>query len=61
MNGAAAGLLSGPGRVKRVYGMDAVVSGIETAERGMYEGGPGSQGFLLLVECARPEVTESGD
>ena len=45
----------------RFYGMDAAVSGIETAERGIYEGGPGSQVFLLLVECARPEVAESGD
>ena len=45
----------------RFYGLDAAVSGIETAERGIYEGGPGSQVFLLLVECARPEVAESGD
>ena len=45
----------------RFYGLDAAVSGIETAERGIYEGGPGSQVFLLLVECARPEVAESED
>ena len=44
----------------RLYGIDAAVSGIETAERGIYEGGPGSQRFLLLVDCTRPEVVESG-
>ena len=52
--------LSDIGRV-RLYGFDAVVSGIETAERGIYEGGPGSQRYLLLAECARPDVMESGD
>ena len=52
--------LSDVGRV-RLYGIDAVVSGIETAERGIYEGGPGSQRYLLLAECARPDVMESGD
>ena len=46
------------GRV-RLYGIDAAVSGIETAERGIYEGGPGSQRFLLLVDCARPEVVDT--
>ena len=46
------------GRV-RFYGIDALVSGIETAERGIYEGGPGSQCFLLLVECAHPGVAET--
>ena len=46
------------GRV-RFYGIDAVASGIETAERGIYEGGPGSQRFLLLTECARPDVVET--
>ena len=46
------------GRV-RFYGIDALVSGIETAERGIYEGGPGSQCFLLLAECARPGVAET--
>ena len=51
--------LPGVGRV-RLYGIDAVVSGIETAERGIYEGGPGSQCFLLLAECAHPDVAESG-
>ena len=50
--------LPGVGRV-RFYGIDAFVSGIETAERGIYEGGPGSQRFLLLAECARPDVVES--
>ena len=48
------------GRV-RFYGIDAVVSGIETAERGIYEGGPGSQCFLLLAECAQPGVVETGE
>ena len=48
------------GRVK-LYGIDAAISGIETTERGIYEGGPGSQRYLLLAECARPEVAESGD
>ena len=48
------------GRV-RLYGIDAAVSGIETAERGIYEGGPGAQRFLLLVDCARPEVVETED
>ena len=43
----------------RFYGIDAAVSGIETAERGIYEGGPGSQRFLLLAECARPDVVET--
>ena len=46
------------GRV-RFYGIDALVSGIETAERGIYEGGPGSQCFLLLAECAHPGVAET--
>ena len=46
------------GRV-RFYGIDATVSGIETAERGIYEGGPGSQRFLLLAECACPGVAET--
>ena len=46
------------GRV-RFYGIDAVVSGIETAERGIYEGGPGSQCYLLLAECAQPRVIET--
>ena len=32
---------------------------IETAERGIYEGGPGSQCFLLLAECACPGVAET--
>ena len=50
--------LPGVGRV-RFYGIDAVVSGIETTERGIYEGGPGSQCFLLLTECAHPGVAES--
>ena len=50
--------LPGVGRV-RFYGIDPVVSGIETAERGIYEGGPGSQRYLLLAECARPSVAES--
>lgn len=48
------------GRV-RFYGIDAVVSGIETAERGIYEGGPSSQCFLLLAECARPDVVDTED
>ena len=52
--------LSEVGRVG-FYGMDAAISGIETTERGIYEGGPGSQRYLLLAECARPEVAESGD
>ena len=43
----------------RFYGIDAFVSGIETAERGIYEGGPGSQRFLLLADCARPEVVDT--
>ena len=46
------------GRVK-LYGIDAAVSGIETTERGIYEGGPGSQRYLLLAECAQPDVAES--
>ena len=52
--------LSDVGRV-RFYGIDAVVSGIETAERAIYEGGPGSQGYLLLAECAQPDVVETHD
>ena len=43
----------------RFYGIDAIVSGIETAERSIYEGGPGSQCFLLLAECAHPGVSET--
>jgi hypothetical protein len=41
------------------YAINAAVSGIETAERGIYGGGPGAHHFLLLVECARPEVVDS--
>ena len=43
----------------RLYGIDAAVSGIETAERGLHAGGPGSQRFLLLAECAQPGVMET--
>ena len=43
------------------YGIDTVVSGIETAERGIYEGGPGSQRFLLLAECAQSGAIDSED
>jgi len=50
--------LSDVGRV-RFYGIDTIVSGIETAERGIYEGGPGSQAYLLLAECAHPDVVET--
>ena len=45
----------------RFYGIDAAVSGIETTERGLHAGGPGSQRFLLLAECAQPDVAESGE
>ena len=45
----------------RFYGIDAAVSGIETAERGLHAGGPGSQRFLLLAECAQPGVVETGE
>lgn len=44
----------------RFFGIDAAVSGIETAERGLHAGGPGSQPFLLLAECAQPNAAESG-
>ena len=40
------------------YAINAAVSGIETAERGIYGGGPGAHHFLLLAECARPEVAD---
>ena len=50
--------LSAVGRL-RFYGIDAAVSGIETAERGLHAGGPGSQRFLLLAECAQPGVMET--
>ena len=50
--------LPGVGRV-RFYGIDTLVSGIETAERGIHEGGPGSQAYLLLAECAHPDVVET--
>ena len=40
------------------YAINAAVSGIETAERGIYGGGPGAHHFLLLVECARPEMAD---
>ena len=46
------------GRV-RLYGIDAAVSGIETAERGIHAGGPGPHRFLLLADCARPEVVDT--
>lgn len=39
------------GRV-RLYAINAAISGIETAERSIYGGGPGAQQYLLLVECA---------
>ena len=52
--------LPGVGRL-RFYGIDAAVSGIETAERGLHAGGPGSQRFLLLAECAQPGVVETGE
>ena len=45
----------------RFYGIDAAVSGIETAERGLHAGGPGSQRFLLLAECAQPDVVENDE
>ena len=45
----------------RLYGIDAAVSGIETAERDLHAGGPGSQRFLLLAECAQPGVAETGE
>ena len=45
----------------RFYGIDAAVSGIETAERGLHAGGPGSQRFLLLAECAQPDVVETDE
>jgi hypothetical protein len=46
--------------VERVafYAINAAVSGIETAERGIYDGGPGAHHFLLMVECARPEIAD---
>jgi len=40
----------------RLYAIDDAVSGIETAERGLYGGGPGRQRFLLFADCARPEI-----
>ena len=52
--------LSAVGRL-RFYGIDAAVSGIETAERNLHAGGPGSQRFLLLAECAQPDVVETGE
>jgi hypothetical protein len=51
--------LDGVGRV-RFYAINAKVSGIETAERSIYGGGPGAQQFLLLVECTLSE-TSDGD
>ena len=45
----------------RLYGIDAAVSGIETAERGLHAGGPGSQRFLLLAECAQPGIADTGE
>lgn len=41
--------VDGVGRA-RFYATNAEISGIETAERGIYGGGPGAQHFLLLVE-----------
>ena len=42
--------LDGVGEV-RLYAINAEISGIETAERSIYGGGPGAQTYLLLVEC----------
>lgn len=45
----------------RFYGINAAISGIETAERGIYGGGPGAQRYLLLVDCALPGAAESAE
>ena len=52
--------LDGVGRV-RFYAINAAVSGIETAERSIYGGGPVAQPYLLLVECTLSETAESDD
>lgn len=42
-----------PGAARtRLFEIDAAISGIQTAERRIYGGGPGEQRYLLLVECA---------
>jgi len=48
------------GRV-RFYAINAEISGIETAERSIYGGGPGAQRYLLLVECTLSETASSDD
>ncbi len=52
--------LDGVGQV-RFYGINAEISGIETAERGIYGGGPGAQQYLLLVECTQSETADRDD
>ena len=49
--------LDGVGRV-RCYAINPEISGIETAERSIYGGGPGAQRFLLLVECTLSETAD---
>lgn len=52
--------LDGVGTV-RLYKINAAISGIETAERSIYGGGPGAQGCLLLVEHTLAETPEIPD
>lgn len=47
--------IAGVGRV-RLYAIDEKTSGIETAERRIYGGGPGQQRLLLLIEAAMAEL-----
>ncbi len=45
----------------RLYRINAAISGIETAERSIYGGGPGAQACLLLVECALSSTPTTPD
>jgi len=49
--------LDGVGRV-RFYAINPRISGIETAERSIYGGGPGAQRYLLLVECTLSDTAD---
>ncbi len=50
--------LDGVGRV-RFYDINTEISGIKTAERGIYGGGPGAQRFLLLAEHTLSDTPDS--
>ena len=57
--------LAGAGRHLSLYEIDREISGIATAERAIYGGGPGEQRWLCLIACPLAEIeaekaTEAG-